>query len=874
MSPAPEGFSGTESKDPPPRVVNPPSTLTIGRIDELDAIVRALDGDSEDAVGAVITGALGVGKTHLARRAAEQWTKANPGGAVHRLSGADRATTWPQVSGGPADPLRPLIRVDDANLLEPEVTDRLVADARAGRIRLIITANRIDNGLSRLVRDGVLHHVHLDPFDRDETRALVEGTLDGAVSADVVWFIWSTSTGNPRYAIDLIASACADRHVVCTDGAWLLVNPQRPGSRLADLIRPDLSRLTAAERDVLDMVALGGVVPVGTLLESADADAIDALAERTTIRIVSDPVDGGTVVRASNRRFGEIAASLVSPARRRELFDRLYGERAFPSATVGPESATALVHRVDWAQSCAVHVPGEVLLDAALAASSLGLTAQAEQFTTHVLAAPHQAAESRIDALLLRAEARRFTGNTAAAHHDAEAALATLVEADLGTAQYVRLATEIALVRSGLAQFGRGNHDEAQALIGETLDEIDTRLSGLDATGDPETGGVARQLTDARDILTATCAMRLAYDGRFAEAVAAAPVPAVMARIPASPRLGLAVALVYAKAMRGDLESAKREAIELVAEATAAGRDAPWALLESQSAFAFAALWAGDLESVRALIAEADYDPDAPTFVDHAVRQLSWGILASARGDWGEAIRNYELAAARFRIVDFSGWLPLALTWLASAEAASGATAAAATHLAAARTLPLRSSGLLLYDVWDHWGRVCLTLGSPDAAKIATSLIERGRSGDLALVEAWGWHLLCLSDATQLGADSAARLDELEARLEGELPRARLAHTRSVLSGDPTTVASSVQRLTELGYWVPMRPQGSVATLSERQLEVARLAATGMASAAIAERLFISKRTVDAHLRSIYERTGVHRRSDLAAVLTASTGSR
>lgn len=849
--------------------MNPSRTLSIGRINELDAILRTLDGDSDDVVGAVITGAPGVGKTHLARRAAERWTLANPDGTIHRLSGADRTTSWPDTGANPSESRRPLIRVEDAHLLDPETTDRLVADARAGRIRLIITANRIDAEASRLVRDGVLHHVHLNPLDRDETRDLVDGTLDGAVSADVAWFVWSTSAGNPRYAIDLINSACADRHIVCADGAWLLVNPDKPGSRLADLIRPDLARLNPTERDVLDMVALGGAVPIAALLEAADADAIDVLVERGTIRIVLDPVDGGTVARTGNRRFGEIAASLVSPARRRDLFDRLYGDRAFPSASVGPDSATALVHRVCWAQSCAILVPADVVLDAARAASSLGLTGQAEQFTTHVLAVPHRKAETRIDALLLRSEARRFTGNTTAAHHDAEAALAALAEAGLNTDLYGRLVTEITLVRSGLAQFGRGDSDTAQAIIGETLDEINARIAALDATDEPGIGSADRQLTDAQEILRATSAMRFAYQARFADAVKVAPSAEVIARLPASPRLGLAVALVYANAMRGDLESARTEALRLVAEATAVGRDAPWALLESQSAFAFTALWAGDVEVVSALITDAEYDPDAPTFVDHAVRQLSWGILASTRRDWGEAIRNYELAAARFRIVDFSGWLPLALTWLASAEAASGATAAAAKHLATARSLPPRASGLLLYDVWDHWGRVLLALGSPDAVEIAMALIERGRRDDLALVEAWGWHLLCLTDATQLGAPDESRLDELERRLEGELPQARVAHARAILSGDTAMVASSVQRLTELGYWVPMRGQGSAATLSNRQLEVARLAATGMASAAIAERLFISKRTVDAHLRNIYERTGVNRRSELAAVLTA-----
>lgn len=54
------------------------------------------------------------------------------------------------------------------------------------------------------------------------------------------------------------------------------------------------------------------------------------------------------------------------------------------------------------------------------------------------------------------------------------------------------------------------------------------------------------------------------------------------------------------------------------------------------------------------------------------------------------------------------------------------------------------------------------------------------------------------------------------------------------------------------------------ASLTARELEIARLAAQRLTSAEIAGRLYISHRTVEGHLAHIYVKLGVNSRPDLA----------
>ena len=60
----------------------------------------------------------------------------------------------------------------------------------------------------------------------------------------------------------------------------------------------------------------------------------------------------------------------------------------------------------------------------------------------------------------------------------------------------------------------------------------------------------------------------------------------------------------------------------------------------------------------------------------------------------------------------------------------------------------------------------------------------------------------------------------------------------------------------------PITQDAYPAGLSAREIEVLLLVATGLSNAEVAEKLFLSSRTVDWHLGSIYRKLGIHSRAE------------
>ncbi len=61
--------------------------------------------------------------------------------------------------------------------------------------------------------------------------------------------------------------------------------------------------------------------------------------------------------------------------------------------------------------------------------------------------------------------------------------------------------------------------------------------------------------------------------------------------------------------------------------------------------------------------------------------------------------------------------------------------------------------------------------------------------------------------------------------------------------------------------------------LTQRERQVVAALAAGLDTHAVAQRLFISRHTVQDHLKSVFEEVGIHSRRELLARFSASAGA-
>jgi DNA-binding CsgD family transcriptional regulator len=205
-----------------------------------------------------------------------------------------------------------------------------------------------------------------------------------------------------------------------------------------------------------------------------------------------------------------------------------------------------------------------------------------------------------------------------------------------------------------------------------------------------------------------------------------------------------------------------------------------------------------------------------------------------------------------------------------NAPQASGLTAVAL--LAAgdkAGALAVAERGLAEADVTGQpYGSACA------AFQLARVLAGVGRSAEAA-----DRALSAVRDFTAAGAPvDAARAEHVAAEAlaaAGDVPAARAAAGRAkTLATDSgaTWVANQVGRFeTRLGAMAP-RPRracdGTAAGLSEREQAVAELVAAGMTNKEVARRLYLSPKTVEAHLSRVYAKLDVRSRVELSNVLS------
>jgi hypothetical protein len=722
----------------------------------LHQVTAALDDPQRS--GVVLVGADGVGKTLIARRAAEQCAAAAPSTVVRRVVGTATQRVIPfgafhalLENAGIADNARPadllraahdtltaggeqLFVIDDAHHLDHLSATLVYQLALSGSARLIVTVRadtELPEAVAALWADELLTRIEVGPLDRATTAARLESALGAPLDDAAIDDVFARSGGNPLHL----------RHLVA-DGRLA----QDRGS-LTKLIDGYLSGLPSPVRTVLDWLALAEPLRRGDVTALAGEDAVDQAEATGAIVVDSD--------------------EMVYPAH------PLYTARARAGLTPDAERTlrTSLVEHLTSQPSG--HV-GDQLRLAALSVGSDAPTAVADT----VAAAQ--------DALRL--------GELTLAERLAQAAL----DRSGGLAARLPLAY-------ALAWQGRGREADAvlDAVDPEQLSQPELMAWTLPRAAnqfwmlsEPERATAFLQGTRNRvsspaaqatlDALAATFAMNAGTPMRTLR---------IAGEVLASPHADpVAVGWAASAAALSSARTGRFDDVEALAgRATAA--DHP-GLLRFTSGFGriTALLMAGRLTEARAL-AQRYTDFAELQQPGRAIGETLVGYVAIAQGDFDAAVTLLSRAADPLARTGYS-WGALALSLLAQALGQHGDQLEAAKVFSRAESRhglksTLFAPELALAKAWSKAARGDTT-AAIEAARDAVQSAERGGQSAIAL--------RALQDATRLGDVRAVqRAERLSVEVDCVLGRLTLAHARALANGDASALAEVAADLADRG---------------------------------------------------------------------------
>lgn len=846
-------------------------TITVGRSTEIADAIAALAGGT----GVLLVGEAGVGKSHLLTAVlagcADHVVRVDirghassrdvPFGAVAHLLDQDdaphRALLLASLRAAVlamGDGRHPVLAIDDIDQLDDDTLSLAVSLAATGDATVVATCRTQaapDPRLVGLWKDGLVVRRTVGPLDRTASDELAATLLGGAVSRSLADRLWQAARGNALYVRELLLAGMAEGVVLDNGRYWELDGPLTIGSNVSDLVAHRLSGLEPAATDVLAIVAVAEPARSDVLAELVPSDAL-ALLERRRL-IDSRSVGARTEVVTSHPLVGEVVRAGLGHYQRRRILERL---------------VTTDAHRTD---------PGEALrvatwlleigqppdADLAVAAARTALARFDHDTASRLADTVHPPS---IDALVVRARARTGVGEVDAAVEDLERA----IEQAGGDVERTRATS--ALI-------------EVLGLAGGDLTRANSRLaSAIEATDD---ASLRRELR-WRSLVVA------GLGGRFADALTIADELADTDVDHAVQAHGLMV-LTLAQAMTGrldDVEDRLDRATDLADElrlvepylreqvglnralvlqasarlvesmqwidtvlADAGGRRhvGPWLFVG-----AVAEMLVGDLDRASTRTAEAysllvDSDP-------LGMRAMAASLAAAVAGTMGRSVDQWSAAAQQVGRADevrASVWLSMGQAW---SLARSGDTDAGARLARDAAREAIAGEHVV-------WGAIVMhaavRMGRPAMASEYLAGLDAGPLVDL------------LADhAIAAASQDIDHLAIVGMRLEDHGALAIAVDAWAAVAGLAGPESASGARAAVRALQLAERCTGSVSWLARdlespvtaRQVEVGRLAAAGLESRAIADRLDIATKTADNHLQRLYSRLELAGRHDLGLV--------
>lgn len=870
----------------------------VGRDEQLGLFTQGLA--DQRCQGFVVSGSVGVGKSRLveecltraagmgfrvARATATAAGGSVPLGAIAHLvpAGVDLtdpvtgfATVARRLACGDGRAL--VLLIDDVHLLDAVSAVLLRQLMDAGVVRLlgtICSGAPVGDAVEALCRGDAVWRVDLAELDRGEVEELLQAVLGGPVAQRTLRELYAACRGNVLYLRELVTGAL-DRGALVSDGEiWeLATGPVRGTTRLVELISARLAAAGAEARPVLELLALCEPLSLTEAEQVASPEAVTGLEYAGLVRVGQD--GRRTSVALAHPLYGEVLRAGLPVTRRRALLLRQaarveeVGMRrradalnvaswrftatgtADPAALAEAAALARYSHDYGQARTLLQALPGEhhttatrLMLGEAL--FELGEPQQAET----VLAAAVAGAESEQDRLAVTL-ARTFNlfwgaaeADEALAVNDAARTLVTSADARR-MLQYCEGSMRIASGEAvrGLALLEDMEEDIRLApnpvawLTGALMKPLGLELVGRTADAvDWAERAYAAHLTVGQHTLYPHPAVQLisvnhalSSHGRLAEArEVGLRGYAELARVTSTPvpQIWLAFGLGRTEWLAGHPASARRWYAEAAALARAYHHIRP--LGPALSGLAACAAVLGDLEAAELACAEArNYLwPDvfaAEEYLGRAWLYAARGHLAQARTVLTDAARCARTAG----LVTPEAQLLTDIARLGGAKKVSGRLA----------ELARRSDGTL----------------TGAGARLAAALAADAPDQLLAVATAF----------EQAGADLLAA----EAASAAAAAWQRAGQGRRATAA--TSLATAIAGRCEDARTALLTTIAPTARLTDREREVALLAATGTPSKDIAGALHLSVRTVNNHLQHAYTKLGVTTRRELAAVLERS----
>lgn len=856
--------------------------VLVGRDAERAALHRAVVGT--DAAGAILVGAEGVGKTALVRSllaetkvAGVRWIQATaamtavPFGALAPLLGEVDGHVAPAALLARAHAVVATesvgaVVIDDAHLLD-DLSATFVSQLAPRRLGPVVLTARADlpapDAITRLWRDGELVRIDVDVLAPADVEALLVGLLGGPVERELSRTLVRVSGGNLIFLRELAQAGVASG-AIKHEQSWRLVGDLVPSIRLTELLEARLRGLPDDQRRALDLLALADglsedlaerLTPTGVLAELEDRRLVVLEAGRVAV---------------SHGTYARVLRTAIGPIKARRLFRAL----ADAVAEAGPSTDHERMQSTRWRLAAGdVPTPHELLTTGTLArqAYDMGL---AEQCARELLALGRE-----VDGALLLADVMMADGRTAEVEQVLLAASAAAHTDD----------DIVAVAEARGRNFFHGMRRREDAL--RVTDEALARVGGAEAT----------------DRLRAHRAVFDFFLGELPAAIAAAEPMVAAGQPPLEARAALVGALgLTGQFLRAFEVGAAGQQSELRVTVVPDGlRDISMALSLVQMGRVREALDLARQQHGQAVDVGFEYARSWLAYA-MAVALLNRGRVEQARGWFEESAE--ALAAGRD-----DPRARLAAAGVLHCAALTGPDPDVAAARARAEALTMPTWGWFEGEVVRAQAWATLrTGGRAPAIALLTDEIDHLRHRHHFVLEAVLLHDLVRLDAA--GPEVAARLRELESSIDGELVGARAAHAEAWSAGDADAFSAAADRLARLGFDLmaaeafaqaaraarragkaraatgferrgsellgrcegavtpAVQRTGEAAVLTDRELEIASLAAGGRSSRQIADQLFLSPRTVENYLQRVYVKLGVSRRADLGPALGGRAG--